>query len=121
MDLSQSREVFDRLKQELVNATLLVHPSAELPLVLIVDASDLAIGASLQQLRKNNLEPLGFFSRKLSKSQVSYSTYDRELLAAYQAVKNFRHNLEGRTFTIYTDHKPLIYAFEQRPERASPR
>ena len=29
--------------------------------------------------------------------------------------------LEGKNFTIYTDHKPLIYAFKQKPEKASPR
>ncbi|GBN38314.1 Transposon Tf2-8 polyprotein [Araneus ventricosus] len=29
--------------------------------------------------------------------------------------------LEGRNFTIYTDHKPLIYAFTQKHEKCSPR
>lgn len=28
-------------------------------------------------------------------------------------VKQFRSQLEGRTFTFLTDHKPLIYAFDQ--------
>lgn len=36
-------------------------------------------------------------------------------------VENFKHFLEGRYFTIYTDHKPIIYAFKQRNEKASPR
>ena len=29
--------------------------------------------------------------------------------------------LEGRTFTLYTDHKPLIFALRQKSEKASPR
>ncbi|GBM68242.1 hypothetical protein AVEN_268723-1 [Araneus ventricosus] len=29
--------------------------------------------------------------------------------------------LEGRNFTIYTDHKPLVYAFTQKHEKCSPR
>ncbi|UYV77321.1 hypothetical protein LAZ67_15000497 [Cordylochernes scorpioides] len=29
--------------------------------------------------------------------------------------------LEGRTFKIFTDHKPLVFAFKQRNDKASPR
>ena len=66
-------------------------------------------------------EPLGFYSSKLSPTQQKYSTYDRELLAIYSAVKYFRHLVEGRKFTAYTDHKPLIFALKQNPEKATPR
>lgn len=52
---------------------------------------------------------------------MRYSTYDRELTAIYLAVKHFRYMLEGRLCHIYTDHKPLIFAFNQRPDRASDR
>jgi len=50
-----------------------------------------------------------------------YSTYDRELLAIYDSCKHFIHLLEGRYFIIYTDHKPLIHVFQQKPENASER
>jgi hypothetical protein len=62
-----------------------------------------------------------FFPKKLNNAQRSYSTYDRELLAIYEAIKHFRHSLEGRIFVVQTDHKPLVYAFRQRAEKASPR
>lgn len=29
--------------------------------------------------------------------------------------------LEAKPFTLYTDHRPLTHAFQQRPEKASPR
>ena len=49
-------------------------------------------------------------SRTLSKTQQNYSTFDRELLAIFLNIRHFQHFLEGRTFTIYTDHKPLTFA-----------
>lgn len=58
---------------------------------------------------------------KLNRSQQKWSTYDRELFSIYSAIKKFRHFLEGRTFPIYTDQKPLIYAFKQNPHKCSPR
>ena len=64
---------------------------------------------------------IAFFSKKLQPTEVKYSTFGRELLAVYLAIKHFRHFLEGRDFTVFTDHKPLIYALHARPDRHSPR
>ena len=66
-------------------------------------------------------QPLGFHSRKLTPAEKNYSPYDRELLAIYDALKHFDHELEGRQFVVKTDHKPLVRALAQRPEKASPR
>ncbi|KAI5751465.1 hypothetical protein M8J77_007715 [Diaphorina citri] len=49
------------------------------------------------------------------------STAHTTLLAIDLAVKHFRHMIKGRVFTIYTDHKPLTFAFLQKPEKCSPR
>lgn len=38
----------------------------------------------------------------------------------YEAVKHFRDILQARDFCIYTDHKPLTTAFQQRPDKATP-
>jgi cleavage and polyadenylation specificity factor subunit 1 len=42
-------------------------------------------------------------------------------LAIYATVRIFRHILEGRHFTILTDHKPLTFAFQQKSNKCSPR
>nr|XP_037871837.1 uncharacterized protein LOC101736984 [Bombyx mori]XP_037871838.1 uncharacterized protein LOC101736984 [Bombyx mori] len=114
-------KAFAETKESLSNAALLAHPDCQAKLSLVTDASDLAIGAVLQQLKNDTWEPLGFFSRKLSPSQNKYSPYDRELLAIYEAIKYFRHMLEARHFTIYTDHKPISFAFHERKQNCSPR
>lgn len=113
--------VFENCKKSLAETTLISHPATDSKLALITDASDLAIGAVVEQLEDNIWKPLGFFSRKLTPTQRNYSTYDRELLAIYEAIKFFQHLLEGRKFIIKTDHKPLVYAFSQKPEKASPK
>ncbi|GFU72891.1 transposon Tf2-8 polyprotein [Trichonephila clavipes] len=118
---SEAITTFQRCKQALVDAALLAHPSPSAPLALHVDASDYAIGGALHQVVDSELQPLAFFSRKLTSSEKSYSVYDRELLAIYSAIRHFRYMLEARDFTVFTDHKPLIYAFRQKSDKCSPR
>ena len=84
----------------------------------MVDASDLAIGAQLEQLHNGYWVPIASFSRKLSSTETKYSTFDRKLLAAYQAVRHFRHFVEGKSFTLYTDHKPLAFALSNNVNRS---
>lgn len=108
-------------KESLANAALLAHPHCQAKLALVTDASDRALGAVLQQFQDSTWQPLAFFSRKLKPSQIKYSPYDRELLAIYEAIKYFKHMLEARHFTVYTDHKPISYAFHERKNNCSPR
>ncbi|GFY14096.1 transposable element Tcb2 transposase [Trichonephila clavipes] len=117
----EAEQAFNDAKNALADATLLRHPIPGAKLSLWTDASDKAVGGSLMQLCQNKWEPVAFLSVKLSKSQQKWSTYDRELLAIYISVKRFRHMLEGRDFIIYTDQKPLMYAFMQNPDKCSPR
>lgn len=112
---------FTRVKELLATAAELVFPAPHAQLSMSVDASDTAIGGVLQQLVGEHLQPISFFSRKLSKTERNYSTYDRELLAIFSGIHHFRYLLEGMPFIIYTDHKPLTYAFQQRHDRQSPR
>lgn len=117
----EANSAFCECKTSVANATLLVHPLENVPLSLTVDASDFANGAVIDQLEHGIWKPLGFYSKKLSPAQVKYSTYDSELLAVYSAIKYFQHFIESKRFNIYTDHKPLTFAFSQKPDKASPR
>nr|VZI37577.1 unnamed protein product [Spirometra erinaceieuropaei] len=54
-------------------------------------------------------------------TETRYSTFGRELLAIYLAVKYFRHFLEGRDFTVFTDHKPLTFALRSHSHKYNPR
>lgn len=119
--VGETLKAFNDSKDSLCHAALLAHPDCHANLSLVTDASDTAMGAALHQLKNNKWQPLAFFSRKLSPAQQKYSPYDRELLAIYEAIKYFRHMVEARSFIIYTDHKPICYAFHGRKENSSPR
>nr|VZI15764.1 unnamed protein product [Spirometra erinaceieuropaei] len=77
---------FEQVKALLADATLLTHFHADAPISLMVDTSNVAVGAVLQQSLPDSTVPLAFFSNKLSKAETRYSTFGRELLAAYLAL-----------------------------------
>ena len=115
-------ESFQKLKDTLYQSTKLQHLNpGEGTFHLVTDASQFAIGAALNQCVNNELFPLAFFSKRLSKTQRTYSAFDRELLAVYLAVAHFKHVIEGRTVTIFTDHKPLVSAFYSQTQPRSDR
>ncbi|GFW07385.1 transposon Tf2-8 polyprotein [Trichonephila clavipes] len=82
----QAKSEFQTCKTLLANATLLVHPNPNANLVLQVDASDFAIGGTLYQTEGEHVQPLAFFSLKLSETEKGYSAYEIELLAAYASI-----------------------------------
>ncbi|KMQ86124.1 gag-pol polyprotein, partial [Lasius niger] len=59
------------------------------------------------------------FYRRCLKNAASHQTVLTNYLK--ETVKHFRYMLERRQILIRTDHKPLIYAFQQKLDKASPR
>jgi len=106
----QAAAAFSAAKAALIAAVPLAHPAPDAVVSLAVDASDTAVGGVLQQKTSRGWQPLAFFSQKLSPAEAKYSTFDRELLAAYATIRHFRFMLEGRQFQLFTDHKPLVAA-----------
>jgi hypothetical protein len=106
-------KAFTSAKKTLATASLLVHPQKDAVTSITVDASDIAMGGVLEQRIDGQWKPLAFFSKKLQPVQAKYSAFDRELLAAHLAIRHFRHFLEGRQLTLYTDHNPLTAALSK--------
>ena len=87
-------------------AAELKHPLANFPISLMVNASGSHVSTVLQHFSRSSWAPLSFFSKKLSLAETRYSSFDRELLAVYSAIRHFCLMLEGRQFLVLTDHKP---------------
>ena len=115
--------MFQAAKEALRSTTGLAFPRPQAKLALMVDTSAEHVGVALQHRATPAApwEPLGFFSKKLDAAQVRYSAYDQELLACVQGIRHFCFMLEGRRFTLYTDHKPLTYALSKVAEPWTPR
>ena len=107
---------FDATKDALAEATLLHHPRPGAQLALTTDASNMAIGGVLEQRGPKGWEPLAFYSSKLEPNQRLWPPYDRELLAAYKGTRHFRNWVEGRPFTLYTDHQSLVPSIHKKTD-----
>ena len=118
---SSQQSAFVHTKHALAEAATLTHPQPNAPLTLTTDASSSAIGAILETIIDGTPQPLSFYSCTLNKAERNYSTFDRELLAVHHAIRHFRHMLEGRTFTIQTDHRPLVTALKKSGDAWSAR
>ena len=104
------RSSFNNLKQALISSPTLSYPSPDSNIYhLVSDTSQMSMGAALYQIIDFNPVPLGFYSKKFSTSQQKYSTYDRELLAAYSAVIHFRYLIDSNKIILFTDYKPWWY------------
>ncbi|BHF66576.1 hypothetical protein SprV_0200959800 [Sparganum proliferum] len=112
---------FEQVKALLADATLLTHFHDNALISLMVDASNVAVGTVLQQSLPDSTVPVAFLSKKISKAETRYSTFGREILAVFLAVRHFRHLLEGREFTFLTNPNPLTFALNSHSDKLNPR
>lgn len=96
-------DAFNKIKQEIVNAPILVPFDESKEIEIECDASKDGLGCSLLQDRK----PISFASRSLSQDERGYSQIEKEFLSILFACKKFEFYTYGRKIKIRNDHKPL--------------
>ena len=107
---------FEHLKSLVNDESCLSYYDTDKPLVLEVDASMKGLGAAVIQDT-----PIAFASKTLTSTQAAYSNIEREALALVHGVERFHTYLYGRTFSVFTDHKPLVMLHQKPINRAPPR
>ena len=111
----QHESAFQDLKNALKTTPVLRPPHWNEPFILQVDASNHGLGAILSQKDEDGHErPVAYASRKLQPREERLSTTEKECLSIVWAVETFRYYLYGRTFTLQTDHNPLIWLNQVR-------
>ena len=79
------------------------------------DASNYAFGAVLTQKHEDELKPVAWAGRKMSKAEVNYYTLQKELAAIILASRQWRCHLENtQRVYIHSDHNPLRFLQTQK-------
>ena len=75
----------------------------------MADASNAGLGAVLIQVQPDGSKrPVSFISRSLTDAEKNYAVIEKEALAVTWASERFSEYILGTTYTIETDHKPLV-------------
>ena len=107
---ANQQRAFDELKAALCSPPVLLVPDSTRPFVLNCDACKYAIGATLQQDHGNGLQPVAYFSAKMTDAERNYDVREQEFMALVRACQHWRHYLHGtQPFTLLTDHDSLKY------------
>src|SRR6266478_476132 len=106
------KDAFQCLNHAFTMAPILCYWSPDLPMTVEMDASDQAIAAILSVTTPDTeICPVAISSCSLQGTERNYDTHDKELLAIFQAYKNWCHYLEGsaKVIDMVTNHKNLEY------------
>ncbi|MBW0586202.1 hypothetical protein O181_125917 [Austropuccinia psidii MF-1] len=104
----EGRDAYGRIKHELTNAPVLIHPDFEAPFKLYIDAACCqGLGEALHQRQFVDGEPregvICYISRKLKDSEAMYGETHTECLFPVWALEKLHYYLKGAVFEFYID------------------
>jgi hypothetical protein len=117
----ESLKQFEKVKNLVSNLPTLYFIGYEKPIRLYTDASDYGIGAYLCQVHVIDgitvEQPICFLSKTLNTTQQRWSTIEKECYAIYYAFQQFEYLIRDIKFTLYTDHRNLLYLNNQASQK----
>ena len=109
----ECHNAFEKLKEALIDSSVLKQPDYNSPFIVDTDASDNSLGAALSNIVDGVEYPVSSASRVLTPAECRYSTTKREALALIQEMKWFKPYIWGTQFVLRTDHTSLQWFFRQ--------
>ncbi|GBN96886.1 Retrovirus-related Pol polyprotein from transposon 297 [Araneus ventricosus] len=115
----EAEEAFVKIKDELIRMPTLHTPDVSRPFRLYTDASATAIGVCLAQHDDVGKEfPIAFCSKKLTPTQMKWSTIEREAFCVLEALKKFDTWVFGGKIQVVSDYNPLTHLTSSAPHGA---
>jgi hypothetical protein len=109
---------FRALQKLLCTAPIIAYPRSELPFLVTCDAATGEVGTgdgggygaylSQRDPKTGKERVIAYASRGLRKHEISYSAYTAEMSCITWAIIHWHTYLYGNTFTVFTDHQPLV-------------
>lgn len=101
---------FQELKRCLTRKPVLHAPDYTKEFIVQTDAADSGIGIVMSQIDEENRDyPVLYLSKKFSDTEKRYSTTEKECAGIIYAIRKLIYYLDGQSFTIETDHNPLVW------------
>ena len=116
---SSCDRAFSEIKGMIASAPVLKRFNKDDEITIQVDASSHTLGAVIMQ----NEQPVEYATKPLNKTQTRYAQIEKALLAVLFGCRKFHYYVYGgKTFTVETDHKPLVTMIQKEiDEIRSPR
>jgi len=105
---------WEKLKQELISALIILAPDWTKPFEVMCDVSNYAIDAVLGQRIDNRQHVIYYASRTLNDAQFNYTTTEKEYLIVVFPLEKFQQCLLGSKTTVFTDHSALRYLMQKK-------
>ena len=105
---SPQQQAFEKVKQELVNPSVLALYDPDADTNISADASSYGLGAVLMQKDESSWKAVAFASRAMNETEQWYAQIEKEALATTWACEKFSCYILGKRFGVETDHKPLV-------------
>ena len=100
-------EAFLKLKECIIQASILHYPNSNERYIVYTDASDDAYGAQLSQEHDGIEFPISFHLHTFLETQRKWSTIEQEAYGVYYASTKWNYYLQGTDIIVQNDHKPL--------------
>nr|XP_027060695.1 uncharacterized protein LOC113687232 [Coffea arabica] len=110
----ECKMAFDKLKESLTSPLVIQPLNWSLPIEIMCDASDYAVGAVLKQRIGRAAHVIYYASKALNGSQLNYSMMEKELLAIIFALEKFRSYLLGTKVIVFSYHAALRYLLTKK-------
>jgi hypothetical protein len=103
-----ARMAFNDLRRALAQEPITALPQPNQPFILETDGSSEGLGACLTQRLGGKPRVIGYASRALQDHEKNYPAFLLEQAAAVFGIESFSAYLQGGSFELIIDHKPLL-------------